>query len=96
MNINEILEKLGADKEIAEKYSLLKGVDAILEQAKADNFDVTRENVEKVIEMFTEKSRELSEDDLAVVAGGGNGEGKHYCPNCDYNYNFFCRCPTCE
>ena len=70
MSINEIIEKLNADKAMAEKYAALKDVDAILEQAKTDEFDVTRGDVEAVLSKISEKSGEISENDLAVVAGG--------------------------
>ena len=70
MNINHIIEKFKSDKAFAEKYSALKGVDAILEQAKADGFDVTAEDVQAAIGQLGKQSGELSESELAVVSGG--------------------------
>ena|GEM_PF-1065347 len=95
MNINKIIEKLSTDKEIAEKYAGIKGIDEILAQAKADGFDVTREDVQAVLSKLggkSGKSEELSEDELAVVAGGtgdkntcgkcGGAVGQCPCYNC--------------
>ena len=88
MNINQIIEKLTTDKELSERYAALKGVDAILEQAKADGFDVSREDVETVFS----KIGGLSEDELAVVAGGAP-RYKH-CSNCGRDYSSQ-HCPHC-
>ena len=70
MNINQIIENFKNDSAFAEKYSALKNVDAILEQAKADGFDVTAEDIQSAIGQLGTQSGELSEADLAVVAGG--------------------------
>ena len=78
MNIDQILEKLSTDKELAEKYAALKGIDAILAQAKADGFDVTREDVEALLAKISGKAGELSEPELAVVAGGNEDKHKTY------------------
>ena len=80
MNINQIIEKLSTDRVLAEKYAKLQGIDAILEQAKADGFDVTREDVEAILSKISGKSGELSEEELAAVAGG-SGPGKE-CGKC--------------
>ena len=70
MNINQIIEKFKSDTAFAEKYSALTSVEAVLEQAKADGFEVTAADVEAAITQLGQKTGELSEDDLAVVAGG--------------------------
>jgi len=70
MNINQIIEKFKSDTVFAMKYSALTSVDAIIEQAKADGFDVTKEDVEAAVGQFGKQSGELSETDLAAVAGG--------------------------
>ena len=80
MNINQIIEKLNTDKALAEKYAALQGIDAILAQAKADGFEVSREDVEAVLSKLGEKSGELSEVDLAAVAGGT--DDKNFCKWC--------------
>lgn len=79
MNIKEIAEKLKTDKAFAEKYAGLKGIDAILSQAKTDGYDVTKEDVEAVIREMGIKSGELTETELAAVAGGND---KDNCPQC--------------
>ena len=83
MNINQILEKLSTDKALAEKYAALKDTDAILAQAKADGFDVTREDVEALLAKLGGKSGELSEPELAVVTGGTDDKDERgKCPEC--------------
>ena len=79
MNINQIIEKLTTDKELSEKYAAFSDIDEILTQAKADGFDVTREDVETVLGKLGGKSGELSEEELAVVAGGND---RKYCSMC--------------
>ena len=70
MDINQIIEKFKNDPAFAAKYSALTGVDAILEQAKADGYDVTKEDIVEAIQQLNKQSGELSESDLAVVSGG--------------------------
>ena len=70
MNINQIIEKFKSDAAFAAKYSALTSVDAILKQAKEDGFDVTKEDVQAAIGQLGKQSGELSESDLAAVAGG--------------------------
>jgi len=79
MNINQIIEKFKSDTAFAEKYSALTGMDAILEQAKADGFDVTAEEIDAAIFQLGQKTGELSEADLAVVAGGKNPDDMSGC-----------------
>ncbi|MDR1874638.1 MAG: Nif11-like leader peptide family RiPP precursor [Synergistaceae bacterium] len=64
----EFLEKLKSDKEFAEKYAKIKSLDAVLVQAKADGYSVSKEDA---LEHITKaKGGELSETELAAVAGG--------------------------
>ena len=93
MNINQIIEKLTTDKELSEKYAALSGVDAILAQAKADGFDVSREDVQAVLGKLGGKSGELSEDELAVVAGGSD-DYKYTCKRCGGEFQA-CPCYNC-
>ena len=79
MNINQIIEKFKSDTAFAEKYSALTGMDAILEQAKADGFDVTAEEIDAAIFQLGQKTCELSEADLAVVAGGKTADANWGC-----------------
>ena len=98
MNIEQILEKLSTDKALAEKYAALKDVDAILEQAKADGFDVTREDVETLLAKISGKAGELSEVELAVVAGGTDGKTCDTCGTQMEKIDFiieFWKCPKC-
>ena len=94
MNINQIIEKLTTDKELSEKYAALNGIDEILAQAKADGFDVSREDVETVLGKIGGKSGELSEDELAVVAGGA--DDKNTCPICGGPRGGSCYCYDCR
>ena len=70
MNIHQIIEKFKSDAAFAAKYSALISVDAILEQAQTDGFDVTPEDVQAAISQLGKQSGELSESELAVVSGG--------------------------
>jgi len=70
MDIKQIIEKFKSDAAFAEKYSALKGIDSILEQAKADGFDVTAEDIQTVIRQLNKQYGELSEADLSIVSGG--------------------------
>ena len=79
MNINQIIEKFKNDPAFAEKYSALASVEAILEQAKADGFDVTAEDVQAAISQLGKQSDELSEDDLAAVVGGNKDRSEMLC-----------------
>jgi len=79
MNISQIIEKFKSDAAFAAKYSALKGIDAILEQAKADGFDVTAEDVQAAIGQLGKQSGELSETDLTAVAGGKETKKCDWC-----------------
>ena len=70
MTLNQIITKYKTDTAFAEKYSALKSIEEILKQAKADGYDVVKEDVQRVIYSLSNPTGELSEDDLAVVAGG--------------------------
>ena len=94
MNINKIIEKLSTDKEIAEKYAAFSDIDEILAQAKADGFDVSREDVQAVLGKLGGKSGELSEDELAVVACGA--DDKNTCPICGGPRGGSCYCYECR
>ena len=84
MNINQIIEKFKKDAAFAAKYSALKSVEAILEQAKADGFVVTAEDIQAAISQLGTQSGELSEAELSAVAGGKGGEDRPVdpCPKC--------------
>jgi len=79
MNINEIIEKLKTDKAFTAKYEALGNIEDIMTQAAKDGYDVTRRHVEDIIRELGQKTGELSEADLAVVAGGSI---KIKCPRC--------------
>ena len=70
MNINQIIDKFKSDTAFAARYSALTSVEAVLEQVKADGFEVTEAEVQAAIAQLGKQSGELSEADLAVVAGG--------------------------
>jgi len=70
VNVKQIIERFKSDMAFAKKYSALKSVEAVLEQAKADGFEVTTEDIRATISQLGKQSCELSEDDLAVVTGG--------------------------
>jgi len=70
VNVKQIIERFKSDTAFAEKYSAFASVDAILEHAKADGFYVTAEDIQAAIGQLGKQSGELSEADLAVVAGG--------------------------
>ena len=74
MNIQEIIDRFKNDPAFAEKYSAIPSMEEVLEQAKADGFEVTKEDVQAAISQLGTKSGELSEADLAVVVGG-NAKG---------------------
>jgi len=79
MNINQIIEAFKSDTAFAAKYSALTSVEAVLEQAKADGFDITAEDVQAAISQLGKQSGELSEDDLAAVAGGSKDRSGMLC-----------------
>ena len=70
MQLNEIIEKLKTDKMFAEKYAVLGNIDAIINQAKQDGFNVSREDIEKIMLELGREKKELSEAELAFIAGG--------------------------
>lgn len=77
MNITQLIEKIKTDAEFALKYIALKDVVSIIEQAKEDGYDVTEEDVAAAMREMLKKSGELSEADLAVVAGGNKTVNRH-------------------
>jgi predicted ribosomally synthesized peptide with nif11-like leader len=64
----EFLEKLNSDEGFAEKYSKLTSLDAVLAQAEADGYSVSKEDALDYI--AKSNGTDLSEEDLAAVAGG--------------------------
>jgi len=98
--IKLFFEKAQSDSELAAKYSALTSVDAILKQAQSDGFDVTREDVEAAVGQLGKQPGELSESDLAAVAGGKR-EPPPPCPECE-STNIYCagnagfRCRNCN
>ena len=79
MNINQIIEKFKSDKTFAAKYSALTSVNAIVEQAKADGFDVTADDIQAAIGQLGKQPGELSETDLTAVAGGKETKKCDWC-----------------
>ncbi|MDR1874639.1 MAG: Nif11-like leader peptide family RiPP precursor [Synergistaceae bacterium] len=70
LGAKELAEKLKEDKAFAEKYAKLRSLDAVLEQAKADGYSVSKDEALSYISKA--KGGELSEEDLAAVAGGSS------------------------
>jgi len=100
MDINQIIEKFKNDPTFAQRYSALTSVDAIVEQAKVDGFDVTAEDIQAAIDQLGTQSGELSESNLSAVAGGKR-EPPPPCPECKSS-NIYCagnagfRCRNCN
>lgn len=49
MSIDAIIKKMSEDEKFAEKYAKFDNLDAVLEQAKADGYSITKEDIEKYI-----------------------------------------------
>jgi len=83
MNINGLLDRFRSDPAFAAKYRNLTDVNEIQAQLKSDGYDVSLDDVRAGIGEFQGTSGELSEAELAGVAGGSgvDANGKK-CPQC--------------
>jgi predicted ribosomally synthesized peptide with nif11-like leader len=68
MGPKEFLEKVNSDDGFAKKYSKLTSLDAILAQAEADGYSVSKEDALNYIAKFY--GGDLPDEELAAVAGG--------------------------
>jgi predicted ribosomally synthesized peptide with nif11-like leader len=68
MSMKKLVERLNSDTAFAEKYAKLGSPDELIGQAKADGFEVTKEDVQAYVKSFSESA--LSDEDAAAVAGG--------------------------
>jgi predicted ribosomally synthesized peptide with nif11-like leader len=68
MSMEKLVERFESDKAFAEKYSKLGSLDKLLDQARADGFELTKEEVRAYVKSLNEGS--LSDEDAAAVAGG--------------------------
>jgi len=78
-NLNEVIERLKTDTEFSDHYTSLQSMESILAQAKKDGYEVTREDVLKLLSQIrngaaNNGSVELSDAELAVVSGGDVGK----------------------
>lgn len=72
MGLNELLKEFSENKELAAKYQALGTLDTMLEQAKKDGYDISKEDV--IEEMKKRKGGKLSDAELSVVAGNSTGK----------------------
>lgn len=68
--VEALVGRMRTDPEFASKYLNLRSLDAIQAQAKQDGIDVSTDDIKAVIAALG-SSRELNENDLSTVAGGG-------------------------
>lgn len=68
MSIDAIIKKMSEDEKFAEKYAKFDNLDAVLEQAKADGYSITKEDIEKYI--ASHKSGGVNGKQLSKSAGG--------------------------
>lgn len=68
MSIDAIIRKMSEDEKFAEKYARFDNLDAVLEQAKADGYSISKEDIEKYI--ASHKSGSMSHKSLSKSAGG--------------------------
>jgi len=80
MDINELLGKFRSDPAFAAKYRHLSNVNEIQAQLKADGYDLSVDEIRAGIGQLQGASGELSEAELAGVAGGNEQYKK--CPKC--------------
>ena len=62
MGINELQEKIKTDSALAEKFKGCKNLDEVIELAKAEGYEITIEDIEKLTD--------VSAEDLTKAAGG--------------------------
>jgi len=83
MDINELLGRFRSDPEFAAKYRNLSNVNEVQAQLKADGYDVSVDEIRAGIGQLQGASGELSEAELAGIAGGGgSNESWKSCPKC--------------
>ncbi|MCL2219859.1 MAG: Nif11-like leader peptide family RiPP precursor [Chitinispirillia bacterium] len=68
MGLYEILKRFGDDEYFAAKYEALSEIEDMIELAKADGYNMTREEVESLLDRSG--TGELTDDELALVASG--------------------------
>ena len=73
MGINDFLLKLSENEDFAAKYSVLDGIDTVLEQAAKDGYVITENDVQALrfeAEYHISGRVEMSDEMLDAVAGG--------------------------
>jgi len=70
MTAREILDQILANPDTAAKYANLTSIEAIQAQAKKDGFDVSTDQITEALASIKHSHSELSEMELATVAGG--------------------------
>ena len=73
MTLTDLIKKMSEDKEFEAKYRELDSIDAVMEQAAADGYSITAEDVEALRREaeYSETGRtELSDEMMEDVAGG--------------------------
>lgn len=71
MEIKELYEALGENKdELLAKALHCKNAEDLLSLAKENNLTIDKETSQKIINLLTEKSRALSDQELDIVTGG--------------------------
>ncbi len=69
------MEKLKADPEFGKQLEQEENIDKRFEIMKDAGFDFTKEEFRQAVMEMSSDSGELSDDDLAAVAGGKSGTG---------------------
>jgi len=83
MDINELLGKFRSDPAFADKYRNLTAVNEIQAQLKADGYNLSLDDIRAGINQLQGASGEMSEAELAGVAGGAlRTEQVKKCPKC--------------
>ncbi|SEH33006.1 Nif11-like leader peptide family RiPP precursor [Selenomonas sp. KH1T6] len=74
-NIRKFLDKLGKDKELQEKFSQIRDPGEAYKLAASVQDGFTKEEfVTEMKRLYEEMTKDLSDEDLAKVAGGGSDE----------------------
>jgi predicted ribosomally synthesized peptide with nif11-like leader len=101
MAVTEFINALQSNPDLAEKYKGLSSPEELAAQARADGYDV---NVADLQNANPAPGGELSENELADVAGGASSDDKVFywlCPYCskpflDYvSKNDYSQCRFC-
>jgi predicted ribosomally synthesized peptide with nif11-like leader len=72
--MEKLVARFKSDKAFAEKYAKLDSLDKMLNQANADGFELTKEDLRAYVKPFHKGA--LSDEDAAAVAGGETPEEK--------------------